>query len=151
MVYPASTCDSRLRGEQAPFDSSPTDSEKNFSAWRPVIASLSLSLFLFHSLHRLGVTPDVEERTFRGARLDVRIFRMHSYHVLLSHIAYCKWVVYVWRLANTPRTQRRRSGQSVTASDFGSNGPRFESGRGRCVESLDKALHSHCPKEKPSH
>ena len=44
-----------------------------------------------------------------------------------------------------------RSGQSVTASDFGSNGPRFESGRGRCVESLDKALYSHCPKEKPSH
>ena len=43
------------------------------------------------------------------------------------------------------------SGQSVTASDFGSNGPRFESGRGRCVESLDKALYSHCPKEKPSH
>ena len=36
-----------------------------------------------------------------------------------------------------------RSGQSVTASDFGSNGPRFESGRGRCVESLDKALYSH--------
>ena len=34
---------------------------------------------------------------------------------------------------------RRRSGQSVTASDFGSNGPRFESGRGLCVESLDKA------------
>ena len=31
------------------------------------------------------------------------------------------------------------------------NGPRFESGRGRCVESLDKALYSHCPKEKPSH
>ena len=29
--------------------------------------------------------------------------------------------------------------------------PRFESGRGRCVESLDKALYSHCPKEKPSH
>ena len=46
---------------------------------------------------------------------------------------------------------RRRSGQSVTASDFGSNGPRFESGRGRCIESLDKALYSHCPKEKPSH
>ena len=45
----------------------------------------------------------------------------------------------------------RRSGQSVTASDFGSNGPRFEFGRGRCVESLDKALYSHCPKEKPSH
>ena len=44
-----------------------------------------------------------------------------------------------------------RSGQSVTASDFGSNGPRFESGRGRCIESLDKALYSHCPKEKPSH
>ena len=43
------------------------------------------------------------------------------------------------------------SGQSVTASDFGSNGPRFESGRGRCVESLDKALYSHCPKEKSSH
>ena len=38
----------------------------------------------------------------------------------------------------------RRSGKSVTASDFGSNGPRFESGRGRCVESLDKALYSHC-------
>ena len=46
---------------------------------------------------------------------------------------------------------KKRSGQSVTASDFGSNGPRFESGRGRCVESLDKALYSHCPKEKPSH
>ena len=45
----------------------------------------------------------------------------------------------------------RRSGKSVTASDFGSNGPRFESGRGRCVESLDKALYSNCPKEKPSH
>ena len=43
------------------------------------------------------------------------------------------------------------SGQSVTASEFGSNGPRFESGRGRCVESLDKALYSHCPKEKHSH
>ena len=43
------------------------------------------------------------------------------------------------------------SGQLVTSSDFGSNGPRFESGRGRCVESLDKALYSHCPKEKPSH
>ena len=49
------------------------------------------------------------------------------------------------------RSKRRRSGQSVTASDFGSNGPRFEPGRGRCVESLDKALYSHCPKEKPSH
>ena len=35
-------------------------------------------------------------------------------------------------------SQRGRSGQSVTASDFGSNGPRFESGRARCVESLDK-------------
>ena len=45
---------------------------------------------------------------------------------------------------------RRRSGQSVKASDFGSNGSRFESGRGRCVESLGKALYSHCPKEKPS-
>ena len=44
-----------------------------------------------------------------------------------------------------------RSGQSVTASDFGSNGPRFESGLGHCVESLDKALYSHCPKEKTSH
>ena len=28
---------------------------------------------------------------------------------------------------------------------------RSESGCGRCVESLDKALYSHCPKEKPSH
>ena len=45
----------------------------------------------------------------------------------------------------------RRSGQLVTASDFGSNSPRFESGRGRCVASLDKALYFHCPKEKPSH
>ena len=36
-------------------------------------------------------------------------------------------------------------------SAVGSNGPRFESGRGRCVESLDKVLYSHCPKEKPSH
>ena len=32
-----------------------------------------------------------------------------------------------------------------------SNGARFESARRRCVESLDKALYSHCPKEKPSH
>ena len=48
-------------------------------------------------------------------------------------------------------TERRRSGQSVTATDFGSNGPRFESGRGRCIESLDKALYSQYPKEKPSH
>ena len=46
---------------------------------------------------------------------------------------------------------RRRSGQSVTASNFGSNGPRLKSGRGRCVESLDNALYSHWPKEKPSH
>ena len=53
----------------------------------------------------------------------------------------CVWLV----------IRRRRSGQSVTASDFGSNGPRFESDRGRCVESLDKALYSLCPKEKPSH
>ena len=52
---------------------------------------------------------------------------------------------------NYRHSTRRRSGQSVTASDFGSNGPRFESGRGRCVESLDKALYSHCPKEKPSY
>ena len=52
---------------------------------------------------------------------------------------------------HNPKRCVRRSGQSVTASDFGSNGPRFESGRGRCVESLDKALYSHCPKEKPSH
>ena len=37
---------------------------------------------------------------------------------------------------------RRRSGQSVTASDFGSNGPWFESRRCRCVDSLDKALYS---------
>ena len=51
----------------------------------------------------------------------------------------------------SPNKKGRHSGQSVTASDFGSNGPRFESGLGRCVESLDKALYSHCPKEKPSH
>ena len=56
-----------------------------------------------------------------------------------------------WKIYCLARNMMRRSGQSVTASDFGSNGPRFESGRGRCVESLDKALHSHCPKEKPSH
>ena len=43
------------------------------------------------------------------------------------------------------------NGQSVTVSDFGPNGPRFESSCGRCVESLDKALYSHCPQEKPSH
>ena len=55
----------------------------------------------------------------------------------------CRWKVACSKM-------RRRSGQSVTASGFGSNGPRFESGRGRCVESLDKALYSHCPKEKPS-
>ena len=58
-------------------------------------------------------------------------------------------VIQVFR--SSASLKRRRSGQSVTASDFGSNGPRFESGRGRCVESLDKALYSHCPKEKPSH
>ena len=56
----------------------------------------------------------------------------------------------VW-CAKDSRNITGRSGQSVTASDFGSKGPRFESGRGRCVESLDKALYSHCPKEKPSH
>ena len=39
---------------------------------------------------------------------------------------------------------RRRSRQLVTASGFRSNGPRLESGRGRSVESLDKALYSHC-------
>ena len=42
-------------------------------------------------------------------------------------------------------------GYGVGLRIFGSNGPRFESGRGRCVESLDKALYSHCPKEKPLH
>ena len=56
-----------------------------------------------------------------------------------------------WYNAALTHTKGRHSGQSVTASDFGSNGPRFESGRGRCVESLDKALCSHRPKEKPSH
>ena len=59
--------------------------------------------------------------------------------------------VFQVRCGKKKKKVRRRSGQSVTASDFGSNGPRFESGRGRCVESLDKALYSHCPKEKPSH
>ena len=61
-------------------------------------------------------------------------------------------------LSSPPAAQLRprvcRNGavaNSVTASDFGSNGPRFESGRGRCVGSLDKVLFSHCPKEKPSH
>ena len=46
-----------------------------------------------------------------------------------------------WQVARIrqPRIERRRSGRLVTASDFGSNGPRIESGRGRCVESLDKA------------
>ena len=58
---------------------------------------------------------------------------------------------YIVREVLSVRVGQRRSGQSVTASDFGSNGPRFESGRGRCVESLDKALYSHCPKEKPLH
>ena len=28
---------------------------------------------------------------------------------------------------------------------------RIRPGGGRCVESLDKGLYSHCPKEKPSH
>ena len=53
--------------------------------------------------------------------------------------------LFLWSLIWLHRSQLfknfflgRRSGQSVTASDFGSNGPRFESGRGRCVESLDK-------------
>ena len=45
-------------------------------------------------------------------------------------------------ITSNSSSSKRRSGQSVTASDFGSNGPRFESGRGRCVESLDKALYS---------
>ena len=56
-----------------------------------------------------------------------------------------------WQTSDVFHAAFKHSGQSVTASDFGSNGPRFESGRGRCVESLDKALYSHCPKEKPSH
>ena len=59
--------------------------------------------------------------------------------------------VWTGRFTGFSTTSGRGSGQSVTASDFGSNGPRFESGRGHCVESFDKALYSHCPKEKPLH
>ena len=55
------------------------------------------------------------------------------------------------RKRRSPHGNVKKLLKSVTASDFGSNGPRFESSRGRCVESLDKALYSHCPKEKPSH
>ena len=40
------------------------------------------------------------------------------------------------------RLRRRTSDETV----LGSNPT-----GGRCVESLDKALYSHCPKEKPSH
>ena len=40
------------------------------------------------------------------------------------------------------RLRRKTSDQAVLG---------FESGRGRCVVYFDKALYSHCPKEKPSH
>ena len=66
----------------------------------------------------------------------------------ISHFGRCSLSIFFLKGLGE---NRRRSGQSVTASDFGSNGPRCESGRGRCVESLDKALYSHWPKEKPSH
>ena len=97
-------------------------------------------------------------------------------NALLSHIPWMRWTFFwrklfsccdwkaikikryaLWTFGVTlireahGQSVREAHGQSVTASDFGSNGPRFESGRGRCVESLEKALYSHCPKEKPSH
>ena len=72
------------------------------------------------------------------------VFVTISHGSMLCHLLYgCVYLISM--------KLRRRSGQSVTASDFGSNGPQFQSGHGRCVESLDKALYSHCPKEKPSH
>ena len=57
------------------------------------------------------------------------VLRASVLSILQLEMSYGKW-----KHAN----KTRRSGQSVTASDLGSNGPRFESGRGRCVESLDK-------------
>ena len=53
--------------------------------------------------------------------------------------------------ANKQTAGQRELTERKQEESFGSYGPRFESGRGRCVESLDKALYSHCPKEKPSH
>ena len=38
-------------------------------------------------LHMSTVRSGAEERTFWGARLDVLIFRLHSYHVLISYSA----------------------------------------------------------------
>ena len=81
------------------------------------------------------------ERASQGWNPELRSRFDNCNAVLVQRAVRLQHVESVWR----------RSGQSVTASDFGSNGPRFESGRGRCVESLDKALYSHCPKEKPSH
>ena len=76
-----------------------------------------------------------------------------SLSLCLSPLLFSFWLslCFSCSLLDPPHLNSIQFGQSVTASDFGSNGPRFQSGRGRCVESLDKALYSHCPKEKPSH
>ena len=39
--------------------------------------------------HGTTVRSGAEERTFLGARLDVLIFRLRSYHVLISYSAEC--------------------------------------------------------------
>ena len=91
---------------------------------------------------------------FRRDPLLIKVARNEVFSTFLTFSSFeLKFSQKTWKDTwhQDPAEKRRRSGQSVTASDFGSNGPRFESGRGRCVESLDKALYSHCPKEKPSH
>ena len=47
----------------------------------------SRSLFVIQ--RRDTVRSGAEERTFGGARLDVLIFRLRSYHVLISYSAEC--------------------------------------------------------------
>ena len=49
----------------------------------PLSHPLSLSLYLS------TVRSDAEERTFWGARVDVLIFRLRSYHVLIMYSAEC--------------------------------------------------------------
>ena len=61
---------------------------------------------------------------------EVRSCKVENMTTLLKQT--CGGILRLWAIC---------CGQSVTASDIRSNGPRFESGRGRCVESLDKALY----------
>ena len=130
---------------------------RSIFARQKVVSSLPRALLCMHifwyanqtfSISHLAKTPplpfvwNTDLKEFRKLRTQVHFMNNYLKNTLR----------YTWNFLTVPSLARgRRSGQSVTASYFGSNGPRFESVRGCCVESLDKALYSHCPKEKPSH